>query len=143
MYWLLIYIDGQGIEKVRSGINGTVLDVLFFTSPMYGLLVGSQCSRYCQEIIDSVSREFNRIYDLFIARHPSFWEHGGRISIFGHSLGSVLSYDVLSHQVRHMLPAPLILTCKKPGEHGERLHGAPSQQEAEILALEVSSSEHV
>lgn len=75
------------LEALRNGLNSTILDVLFFTSPVF-----------CQQIIDSIVAEMNRVYDCFIARHPHFWENGGQISVLGHSLGSVISFDVLSNQ---------------------------------------------
>lgn len=80
-------ITPPGIGKIRSAINETILDVLYFQSPVYS-----------QHIIDSLTAELNRVYALFIARHPSFWDQGGRVSVLGHSLGGVISFDVLSHQ---------------------------------------------
>jgi hypothetical protein len=37
----------------------------------------------------------NRIYTLYKERNPGF---KGKVSIFGHSLGSLLALDILSHQ---------------------------------------------
>ncbi|RVE44492.1 hypothetical protein evm_010896 [Chilo suppressalis] len=74
----------DSIPRLRSFTNDTVLDVLFYTSPVF-----------CQTIIDTVCAELNRIYKLFISRTPSF---NGRVSLGGHSLGSVILYDLLCHQ---------------------------------------------
>ncbi|XP_063545121.1 uncharacterized protein LOC134753247 isoform X2 [Cydia strobilella] len=72
------------IPRLRSFTNDTVLDVLFYTSP-----------HYCQVILDTVCSEMNRIYALFMSRNPDF---KGRVSLGGHSLGSVILYDLLCNQ---------------------------------------------
>ena len=49
----------RSIPKLRSFVNDTLLDVLFYTSPIY-----------CQTILDTVCGEINRIYKLFSQRNP-------------------------------------------------------------------------
>ena len=49
----------RSIPKLRSFVNDTLLDVLFYTSPLY-----------CQTILDTVCGEINRIYKLFCSRNP-------------------------------------------------------------------------
>ncbi|KAJ8706602.1 hypothetical protein PYW07_012680 [Mythimna separata] len=80
----LAQITLDSIPRLRSFTNETVLDVLFYTSPVY-----------CQTILDTVCKELNRIYELFLKRNPSFT---GGVSLGGHSLGSVILYDLLCHQ---------------------------------------------
>ncbi|XP_053407052.1 phospholipase DDHD2-like isoform X2 [Mercenaria mercenaria] len=74
----------QSIAKLRNFVNDTLLDVLFYTSPTY-----------CQCIADAVGREINRLYDLFLTRHPGFT---GGVSVAGHSLGACILFDLLQHQ---------------------------------------------
>ena len=74
----------RSIPKMRHFVNDTLLDVLFYTSPVH-----------CQTIVDTVVSEINRMYTLFMARNESF---SGSVSLIGHSLGSVVLFDVLSHQ---------------------------------------------
>ncbi|XP_049282213.1 mucin-2 isoform X1 [Anopheles funestus] len=74
------------IPKLRHFTNDTLLDVLFYTSPMF-----------CQSIIDAVGKSLNRLYALFCQRNPSF---NGRVSLAGHSLGSLILFDLLCHQKR-------------------------------------------
>uniref|UniRef100_A0A1I7W7C5 DDHD domain-containing protein n=1 Tax=Heterorhabditis bacteriophora TaxID=37862 RepID=A0A1I7W7C5_HETBA len=45
-------------------------------------------------IITGVVHQLNRIYTLFKENNPSF---SGPVSIFAHSLGSVITYDILLH----------------------------------------------
>uniref|UniRef100_A0A6E8VF65 DDHD domain-containing protein n=1 Tax=Anopheles coluzzii TaxID=1518534 RepID=A0A6E8VF65_ANOCL len=74
------------IPKLRHFTNDTLLDVLFYTSPMF-----------CQSIIDAVGKSLNRLYALFCQRNPTFH---GRVSLAGHSLGSLILFDLLCHQKR-------------------------------------------
>jgi len=37
----------------------------------------------------------NRLYSIFVSRHPTFLENSGKVSVLAHSLGSVLSIDLL------------------------------------------------
>uniref|UniRef100_A0A182F8C0 Uncharacterized protein n=1 Tax=Anopheles albimanus TaxID=7167 RepID=A0A182F8C0_ANOAL len=74
----------DSIPKLRHFTNDTLLDVLFYTSPMF-----------CQSIIDAVGNSLNRLYTLFCQRNPSF---AGGVSLAGHSLGSLILFDLLCHQ---------------------------------------------
>lgn len=74
----------ESIPKLRDFTNDTLLDILFYTSPVY-----------CQNIISVVGNEINRIYDLFKQRNPAF---NGGVSLGGHSLGSLILFDLLCHQ---------------------------------------------
>ncbi|XP_067135857.1 phospholipase DDHD2 [Centruroides vittatus] len=81
----LRYITLSSIPKLRHFINDTILDIPFYCSPVY-----------CQTIISAVGSELNRLYDLFKSRNPRF---SGNISMVGHSLGSLILFDILAHQI--------------------------------------------
>ncbi|TRZ04002.1 hypothetical protein DNTS_001157 [Danionella cerebrum] len=70
--------------RLRHFTNETLLDVLFYNSPTY-----------CQTIMDTVAFEMNRLHTLFMQRNPAF---KGRVSVAGHSLGSLILFDLLSNQ---------------------------------------------
>jgi len=74
----------ESIPKLRHFTNDTLLDVLFYTSPIY-----------CQTIMHTVGSEMNRLHTLFKDRNPSF---DGGIYLGGHSLGSLIMFDLLCHQ---------------------------------------------
>eukprot|EP00249_Psilotum_nudum_P015735 c25495_g1_i1 orf=251-3232(+) len=74
----------EGVRALRIMLSATVHDILYYMSPVY-----------CQDIINSVSKQLNRLYRKFIKRNLGY---NGKVSIYGHSLGSVLSYDILCHQ---------------------------------------------
>ncbi|MBN3282547.1 S23IP protein, partial [Polyodon spathula] len=79
--------------RLRHFTNETLLDVLFYNSPTY-----------CQTIVDKVCMELNRMFALFMSRNPDF---KGQISVLGHSLGSLILFDVLSNQKKgSAAPAP-------------------------------------
>ncbi|CAG8825838.1 19211_t:CDS:10, partial [Gigaspora margarita] len=77
----------DGVPTLRLMISDVLMDVLLYMTP-----------RYREIMINTVTNEANRIYNLFIQRNPKFLEVGGKVSLIGHSLGSVLAFDVLCHQ---------------------------------------------
>ncbi|XP_053319019.1 phospholipase DDHD2 [Spea bombifrons] len=72
------------ISRLRHFTNETLLDLFFYNSPTY-----------CQTIVDTVCGEMNRIYQIFLERNPTF---KGRVSVTGHSLGSLILFDLLTNQ---------------------------------------------
>ncbi|XP_015228587.1 PREDICTED: phospholipase DDHD2 isoform X2 [Cyprinodon variegatus] len=72
------------ISRLRHFTNDTLLDLFFYNSPTY-----------CQTIVDTVASEINRLYVLFKQRHPEF---DGAVSVVGHSLGSLILFDLLTNQ---------------------------------------------
>ncbi|CAA0842411.1 Phospholipase SGR2 [Striga hermonthica] len=90
----------DGVRGLRTMLSATVHDVLYYMSPIY-----------CQDIIDSVSIQLNRLYLKFLKRNPGY---DGKVSIYGHSLGSVLSYDILCHQETLYSPFPMEWLYNEP-----------------------------
>ncbi|XP_042565397.1 phospholipase DDHD2 [Clupea harengus] len=72
------------ISVLRHFGNDTLLDVFFYNSP-----------KYCQVIVDTVASDINRLHALFLQRHPGFT---GAVSLAGHSLGSIILFDLLTNQ---------------------------------------------
>lgn len=72
------------ISRLRHFTNDTLLDLFFYNSPTY-----------CQTIVDTVASEINRLHALFQQRHPEF---KGAVSVVGHSLGSLILFDLLTNQ---------------------------------------------
>lgn len=102
--------DGQGdlmrrIQRVtldtvplfRQLANDCVLDVLLYMNP-----------RYRQKIVTAVAKRINAAYTVFCQHHPGF--HGKKkVSVIGHSLGSVVLFDLLAHQTSaHQRDDPLL-----------------------------------
>ncbi|KAG8273149.1 S23-interacting protein [Homalodisca vitripennis] len=82
----------QSIPRLRHFTNDTLLDILFYTSPVF-----------CETIVQAVGSELNRLYNLFLSRNPSFC---GGVSLGGHSLGSLILFDMLCHQMPVSTPSP-------------------------------------
>lgn len=76
----------SSVPKIRHFLNKVVMDALLYTSgPVY-----------CQTILNNVGDEINRLYTLFMEKHPNF---NGSVSLAGHSLGSVIVFDLLANQI--------------------------------------------
>ncbi|XP_054877702.1 SEC23-interacting protein isoform X2 [Poeciliopsis prolifica] len=100
--------------RLRHFTNETLLDVLFYNSPTY-----------CQTIMDTVAQEINRLYALFMTRNP---DYRGGISVAGHSLGSLILFDLLSNQ-KTVSAAPLLPAAN--GEVSTPAAEEPSREEEE------------
>ncbi|XP_030509544.2 phospholipase SGR2 isoform X2 [Cannabis sativa] len=110
----------DGVRGLRVMLSATAHDVLYYMSPIY-----------CQDIINSVSNQLNQLYLKFLKRNPGY---DGKVSIYGHSLGSVLSYDILCHQENLSSPFPMDSMYR---EHAE---GDQSSASNSSLNLEVKTS---
>lgn len=64
---------GKSIPYVREVTNSVLLDIPLFMSD------------HRQKMIEAVCQQANRLYRMWIARHPEFEEHG-RVHIVGHSV---------------------------------------------------------
>ncbi|KAJ8044354.1 Phospholipase DDHD1 [Holothuria leucospilota] len=82
---LVATITPERLKGLRHVLNSSAMDILYYTSPLYR-----------SEIIKGLQGELNRLYSLFCARNEGFEPNGGKVSIFGHSLGCVITYDILT-----------------------------------------------
>lgn len=73
------------IPALRSIANDVVLDVLLYMTPSY-----------CHEVLESVTDQIFSVYGTFNKTFPDFGSRGGKCSLIGHSLGSVICWDLLS-----------------------------------------------
>ncbi|EST08168.1 hypothetical protein PSEUBRA_002254 [Kalmanozyma brasiliensis GHG001] len=76
----------DGIPIVRTLVKDVLMDI-----PMY-------LSQHKAHVIRSATLEANRQYRLFVKRNPDFEAKKGRVHIVAHSLGTVISSDLLSQQ---------------------------------------------
>ncbi|QPG73528.1 hypothetical protein FOA43_000839 [Brettanomyces nanus] len=74
----------DGVTSLRTLAADVVLDLLLYYEPSFK-----------KQILDSVIRSANGLYDKYMERHPNF---KGKVSLCGHSLGSVIALDVLCSQ---------------------------------------------
>lgn len=82
----------SSVPKLRHFLNKVVMDAMLYSSgPVFA-----------QTIINNVGNEINRLYTLFMERHPNFT---GSVSLAGHSLGSVIVFDLLAHQIASNFPS--------------------------------------
>ncbi|XP_076891634.1 phospholipase SGR2-like isoform X2 [Bidens hawaiensis] len=115
-----------GVRGLRVTLSATVHDVLYYMSPIY-----------CQDIIDSVSNQLNRLYIKFLKRNPGY---DGKVSLYGHSLGSVLSYDILCHQETLSSPFPMEWMYKdEPHEISPESNSSLNSQNQDLITNNVGT----
>ncbi|XP_069316432.1 SEC23-interacting protein isoform X2 [Eulemur rufifrons] len=121
----------SSIGRFRHFTNETLLDILFYNSPTY-----------CQTIVEKVGLEINRLYALFMSRNPDF---KGGVSVAGHSLGSLILFDILSNQKDLTLsksPGPLAVAngvVKQPYFQEKQIPEEPKLTLDETCDLDVES----
>uniref|UniRef100_A0A7N6FLD0 DDHD domain-containing protein n=1 Tax=Anabas testudineus TaxID=64144 RepID=A0A7N6FLD0_ANATE len=85
-------LDGDTVDSItpdkvrglRDMLNSSAMDIMYYTSPLYR-----------DEITRGLTLELNRLYSLFCSRNPDF-EINGKVSIVSHSLGCVITYDIMT-----------------------------------------------
>lgn len=97
----------QTIPALRAIANDVILDVLLYLTPAF-----------CQAVLECVTDQICQYYAKFLEINPNFQ---GKCSIIGHSLGSVITWDLLS-----------ILKEKEGGQTQENFRGVSIAKEEEV-----------
>ncbi|KAF6351082.1 DDHD domain containing 1 [Rhinolophus ferrumequinum] len=149
-------LDGDTVDSItpdkvrglRDMLNSSAMDIMYYTSPLYR-----------DELVKGLQQELNRLYSLFCSRNPDFEEKGGKVSIVSHSLGCVITYDIMTgwnpvrlyeqllqkeeelpderwmtYEERHLLDE-LYITKRRLREIEERLHGLKASSMTQTPAL--------
>ncbi|XP_057579933.1 phospholipase DDHD1 isoform X3 [Hippopotamus amphibius kiboko] len=149
-------LDGDTVDSItpdkvrglRDMLNSSAMDIMYYTSPLYR-----------DELVKGLQQELNRLYSLFCSRNPNFEEKGGKVSIVSHSLGCVITYDIMtgwnpvrlyeqllqkeeelpderwiSYEERHLLDE-LYVTKRRLREIEERLHRLKASSMTQTPAL--------
>lgn len=74
----------HSIPALRAIANDVVFDVLMYLTP-----------QFCQKVLECVTSQINELYEKFQTIHPNFAGEGVT-HLIGHSLGSVIVWDLLS-----------------------------------------------
>lgn len=85
-------ITVQTLTPLRNLIGDVVVDVLLYKDPVFK-----------DQILNTVTYELNKIVRQFIAHNPDF-SPKPKISLIGHSLGSVICYDLLTSRLSSRRP---------------------------------------
>jgi DDHD domain len=51
---------------------------------------------FCESVLECVTQQINDTYEVFQQVHPDFVSSGGKVTLAGHSLGSVIVWDLLT-----------------------------------------------
>ncbi|KAB0395346.1 hypothetical protein E2I00_014939 [Balaenoptera physalus] len=141
-------ITPDKVRGLRDMLNSSAMDIMYYTSPLYR-----------DELVKGLQQELNRLYSLFCSRNPDFEEKGGKVSIVSHSLGCVITYDIMtgwnpvrlyeqllqkeeelpdeqwmSYEERHLLDE-LYITKQRLRDIEERLHGLKASSMTQTPAL--------
>ncbi|XP_007446026.1 PREDICTED: phospholipase DDHD1 isoform X2 [Lipotes vexillifer] len=149
-------LDGDTVDSItpdkvrglRDMLNSSAMDIMYYTSPLYR-----------DELVKGLQQELNRLYSLFCSRNPDFEEKGGKVSIVSHSLGCVITYDIMtgwnpvrlyeqllqkeeelpdeqwmSYEERHLLDE-LYITKQRLRDIEEQLHGLKASSMTQTPAL--------
>ena len=81
----LISTTLRTIPKLRVIANDVVFDVLMYLTP-----------EFTEKVLECVTNQICDLYSRFQIIHENFAANGGLCSIIGHSLGSVISWDILA-----------------------------------------------
>lgn len=110
------------IPALRSIANDVVLDVLLYMTP-----------NYCHDVLKSVTDQIYSVYEVFNKVFPDFASRGGKCSLLGHSLGSVICWDLLSLKKRD-------LAKKGNAHHGDHLRASDTASNAANIGLQQTKS---
>nr|XP_056707107.1 phospholipase DDHD1 [Euleptes europaea] len=149
-------LDGDTVDSItpdkvrglRDMLNSSAMDIMYYTSPLYR-----------DELVKGLQQELNRLYTLFCSRNPDFRAKGGKVSIVSHSLGCVITYDIMtgwnpvrlyeqllekeyedledtwmSYEEQHLLEE-FYITKQRLKEIEERLHGLKTSTVSKPPAL--------
>lgn len=73
------------IPALRGIANEAVFDVLMYITP-----------QFCEKVLTAVTTQINTSYDKFIEINPTFMKENGKVHLAGHSLGSMIVWDLLT-----------------------------------------------
>lgn len=104
-------ITPDKVRGLRDLLNSSAMDIMYYNSPLYRdevrvthslgslLLHEASCCTEALSLLQitrGLTQELNRLYTLFCSRNPEFEERGGKVSIVSHSLGCVITYDIMT-----------------------------------------------
>lgn len=79
-------ITVPGLPWLRQAFTDAMVDI-----PLY------MCEEYSKLMLEGAAAEANRLYSLVLKHHPGF-DKNGKVHLIGHSLGSLITADLLSRQ---------------------------------------------
>jgi hypothetical protein len=106
------------VPVIRQFGNTALLDLLLYQTP-----------EFRQRITEEVVSKMNKVYDTYRQRNGS--DYDGSVSVVGHSLGSVIAFDILSLQ--QSSPSQAVANCSNVS------NPTPSKQYPSDYLLEASA----
>lgn len=119
------------IPALREIANDVIFDVLMYLTP-----------NFCYDVLECVTDQIIQLDSVFQKNNPNFLSRGGKSSLMGHSLGSVICWDLLSilHDYRSDEKSSSAAMEEQEGEHG--VHISSDGHAADIGYQSYASEEH-
>jgi len=89
---------------------------------------------YCYDVLESVTNQIYSVYEVFNKTFPDFKSRGGKCSLIGHSLGSVICWDLLSLKKKSLQ--------KSGNEHEAHITASMTASNAANIGLQQQSNEN-
>jgi len=83
------------IPALRGIANEAVFDVLMYITP-----------NFCESVLNAVTTQITTAYEKFLEVHPDFTKDEGKVHLTGHSLGSMIVWDLLTILKDFQEPVP-------------------------------------
>jgi hypothetical protein len=117
------------IPALREIANDVIFDVLMYLTP-----------NFCYDVLECVTDQIIKINTVFQKNNPQFLSNGGKSSLMGHSLGSVICWDLLSVLHDYRSNDNSNAATEQEGEHG--VHIASDGHSADVGYQSYASEEH-
>ncbi|OON19043.1 hypothetical protein X801_05096, partial [Opisthorchis viverrini] len=121
------------MRPLRMYINNCFIDVLYYTSPVYRA-----------EIMKSLSWELTRLFNTFLRNNPHFLQKGGQVSVFAHSLGTVIMHDILRYTDQQLaFVSPPVRQEQAPTTVAQKIANEIDKARSELFNLELKMLQHM
>ena len=105
----------QTIPALRAIANDVIFDVMMYLTP-----------DFCKIVLECVSTQIDDLFHGFQQVHQNFSSDGGKCSLIGHSLGSVIVWDLLS-VLKDLSEDNVPVQCEDVGSKDRKSPPSPSK----------------
>ena len=74
----------DSVKRLREFTNGAMMDVLFYTSPIYA-----------QPMVEALAQQVEDMVSLYREKNPDF---NGKVALVGHGIAALILFDLLANQ---------------------------------------------
>ena len=119
------------IPALREIANDVIFDVLMYLTP-----------NFCYDVLECVTDQIIQMDGLFQKNNPEFLKRGGKSSLMGHSLGSVICWDLLSVLKKYQNDQKSTASASKLPEDEQGVHISGDGHSADVGYQNYASQEN-